>query len=195
MKLNSKLFAVALICVAALSSCTKPGNTAGNNDNSGSESTTPGKDDKVAKAQVEYKFLTSDDLLQYFDMKIIYWDPEKQTDMVIEKASKSALGGAFDSPLPGKMAIELQTTLKDGVTLEDIKANSVIGYILPSVYYRLVLYNAAGEFLTDGGWWAYTAPATNIISGEKVVERFNNGSFSKKYSQAFDENGEFIHEQ
>ena len=196
MKLNSKLFAVALICVATLSSCTKPGNTAGNNDNSGSESTTPGKDEKVASAKVSYKFVTSDELLLYFDMSIKYWDPEKQTEMVVEKATKSFLGGTFATPLPGKMAIELKTTLKEGVTIDDIKAKSSINYLLPSICYSLALYNAAGEFLSDGGYWnSWTPENATAKSGQKVAENFEAGFFDKTYFQAFDEKGDFIHEQ
>ena len=194
MLMNHKLFAAALICVAALFSCTKPGNS-GNNDNSGSSSTTPGKDEKVASAKVSYKFVTSDELLQYFDMQVKYWDPEKQTEMVIEKVTKSFLQSSFDTPLPGKMAIELKTALKEGVSIDDIKAKASISYLLPSVYYYLTLYNAAGEFISDGGWWGTETPEKAITkTGEEVVQRFNDKKFDKSYYKEFNEKGEFIHE-
>ena len=104
-------------------------------------------------------------------------NPQEETGKLTEKVSTTEFKKEFsDASLPLNMGYKLTTTLKEGVTIDKLKAEGTMNYLLPFPTVWI-----------DGGV-RYTA---SVIpkSGEKVAERFEAGSFNKSYYESVNEKG------
>ena len=136
---------------------------------------------------VEYKFQTTNDLLKFFDFNLESIDVTndgKQT----EKISTTEFIKEFsDVNLPLNMGFKLTTTLKDGISIGEVKAEGIIDYVAPSPSVWISMYDKDNKLIGDGG----VRSSASVIpkSGETVAERFEAGRFNKSYYESVNKEG------
>ena len=193
MKKNLMLFAAILCGALAFVACQKP---AGNNDEPATEEQNPGDStaepedfsDRIAKVVLDYGFKTTEDLFKFFDFQMVYLDPktgEKHTENI---SSVEFSKQYTDLTLPVSFGFKFTTTLKEGKTIDDIKAIASVNYFDPEPVGWISLYDKDGKLITNGGRRAQGTLAN--ISGEKVATRFENGQFNKSYFETVNEKGQ-----
>ena len=197
MKRIMMTLAAVFCCALAFNACQKPANeqtpedqTTVSDDPKNNE--TPSELDdpaaKIAKVEVEYKFQTTEGLLEYFDFTFEYLDPAADKK-IVEKISGTDFKKEFkDLKLPLNMGYNFTTTLKEGKTIDDVKAAEKIDYVTPFPSVWITMYDESGKLIGDGG---HRASATGAVpqSGAKVAEHFEEGRFSKSYYESVNEKG------
>lgn len=188
MKTKMMTLAAVLCCIFAFTACQKPDNDADKGgDEKREESQLDDPSAAIAKVVVEYKFHTTDDLLKFFDFNLEYIDVKSDSKLT-EKVSTTEFKKEFsDASLPLNMGYKLTTTLKEGVTIDKLKAEGTMNYLLPFPTVWISMYDKDNKLIGDGGV-RYTA---SVIpkSGEKVAERFEAGRFNKSYYESVNEKG------
>lgn len=192
MKKNLTIIAAILCCALSFVACQKP---AGNNDKSANEEQTPGDsttdpDDfsgRIAKVVLDYGFKTTEDVSALFDFQMVYLDPKTG-----EKHTENISGSEFskqytDITLPVSFGYKLTTTLKEGKTIDDIKAIESVNYLDPEPVGWISIYDKDGKLLTDGGHRAQGSIVN--ISGQKVADRFSKGQYDRSYFETVNEKG------
>jgi len=175
--------AAVLCCSLAFTACQK--------DNSASGDTPSGDDpsaNKIAKVVVEYCFQTTDDMLQYFDFNLEYLDVTTGNKMS-EKISGADFKKEYtDVQLPLNMGYKLASTLKDGKTIEEVRAIESMEYILPSPSVWISMYNKAGKLIGEGGRRVLVT-SSMPVSGAKVAQRYEEGHYNKSYYETVNAEG------
>jgi len=160
-------------------------------DNSASGDTPSGDDpsaNKIAKVVVEYCFQTTDDMLQYFDFNLEYLDVTNGNKMS-EKISGADFKKEYtDVQLPLTMGFNVTATLKEGKTLDELKAVEKMNYILPSPSAWISMYNKDGKLIGEGGRRVVISGPLSV-SGERVAQRYEEGSFNRSYLETVDAEG------
>ena len=180
--------AVVFCCFIAFAACNKPDVESDNGiDEKKEESRLDNPSAVISKVVVEYKFQTTNDLLKFFDFNLEYIDVTndgKQT----EKISTTEFIKEFsDVNLPLNMGFKLATTLKDGISIGEVKAEGIIDYVAPSPSVWISMYDKDNKLIGDGG----VRSSASVIpkSGETVAERFEAGRFNKSYYESVNEDG------
>jgi hypothetical protein len=183
MKKTMMTLAAVLCCSLAFTACQK--------DNSASGDTPSGDDpsaNKIAKVVVEYCFQTTDDMLQYFDFNLEYLDVTNGNKMS-EKISGADFKKEYtDVQLPLTMGFNVTATLKEGKTLDELKAVEKMNYILPSPSAWISMYNKDGKLIGEGGRRVVISGPLSV-SGERVAQRYEEGSFNRSYLETVDAEG------
>ena len=121
-----KLFLLlsALVIAGLCLSCSKPasnGSATGGND-SGTTGGDAGDGDTIVDWEACYLFDTTADMLNYFDMKLEYIDiPSGEVKEVIMTPTATRFAKKAKVTPPLSLGLKLTTTLKTGVSIEDIK--------------------------------------------------------------------------
>ena len=190
-------FAAALVGVAAVMSCNKP---AQGTDNGSSQSGAQADDKTIAKSVIRYKFVTSEDMLEYFDFKVVWWDPNQKKEGVIEKMTLSvdketgkttSVLQDYVVQLPCRMSIALTTTIKEGAAdALRAKGNEKIGYVRPRVYARIFFFNAAGNIIDSQGSWGTEEPENAMgAKASSILGEYEKGGFNMEHYADIDANG------
>ena len=181
MKKTMMTLAAVLCCSLAFTACQK-GDSAGGDTPSGDDSK------KVANAQVDYLFQTTNDMMQFFDFTLEYIDPatsQKVSDKItVEEFNK----GYKDLQLPLTMGFNFTATLKEGKTLDELKAVEKMNYILPSPSAWISMYDKDGKLIGEGGRRVVISGPLSV-SGERVAQRYEEGSFNRSYLETVDAEG------
>ena len=172
-KLFTCMAVLATMAVAGLTSCSKIQGLLGNS--------------QVSSVNASYHYETTTDFLKYFDQTLEYYDLNSGEIQSL-KLSSTTFSQDATPKLPLTVGMRLTTTLKNGITLDQIKSLDSFQYIAPSLDY--------GVFINyDNSNWAgeYTHVTNNLtpmsISGAKVVEYYNTGDFNKSFLKKFDTQG------
>ena len=177
--------AAVLCCALAFTACQKP-NADKNNDESTADLDNPTA--QIASVKVEYKFQTTDDMLQFFDFKFEYMDA-KTGQKATEVISAATFTKEYTNvTLPVKFGYNLTTTLKAGKTLDELKAVASMAYIQPSPTAWISMYDKNGKLIGDGGRRT-TVSGSTPTSGERMAKRFEDGLFNKSYLESVDAKG------
>ena len=134
-----------------------------------------------------YRFETTTDFLKYFDQKLEYYDfISGQIKSIMLTNTTFSLEASPKLPLT--VGMRLTTTLKDGVTLDQIEALKSFQYISPSLDYGVFInYNNSNAEKTFGKITIGATPMS--LTGAKIVEGYNAGRFSKSFMKKFDADG------
>lgn len=188
MKTKMMTLAAVLCCIFAFTACQKPDNDADKGgDEKREESQLDDPSAAIAKVVVEYKFHTTDDLLKFFDFNLEYIDVKSDSKLT-EKVSTTEFKKEFsDASLPLNMGYKLTTTLKEGVTIDKLKAEGTMNYLLPFPTVWISMYDKDNKLIGDGG--VRNTASVIPMSGKKVAERFEAGSFNKSYYESVNEKG------
>ena len=190
MKKTLLIAAAALICAAAVLSCSKPSQNNQAQDNSSNPSSQTGEDALSGQVKVIYRFVTSEQVMEFFDFKIVYWDLAQKKDVTIEKAASAFVEKTIEAQLPCKMSISLEGTLKEGKTLDEIRSMEKFNYMIPITYHHIIFYGTSGNvYSTSGTLGSETPEDFKEVKGSKVADDYENGRFSKTFTVEFDENG------
>lgn len=183
MRKNLMMLAAVLCCALAFTACQKNNDT--NTGNKENEETSDG----IAKVDVFYKFMTTDDLLEYFDFKLEYLDVTNGSKLTENIAPYTEFKKEFGNvSLPLNMGYNVTATLKAGKTIDDVKAVEKMDYIAPFPTAWITMYKKDNTIWGQGGHSYNTSGATSL-SGAKVAERYEKGSFNTSYYQSIDEKG------
>lgn len=192
MKKNLTVFAAILCCALSFVACQKP---AGNTDKpAGEEQNNNGTEDpddlsgRIAKVVLDYGFKTTEDLLNLFDFQMVYLDPktgEKHTENI---SSVEFSKQYMDLTLSVSFGYKFTTTLKEGKTIDDVKAIASVHYLAPEPVGWISLYDKDDHLITNGGHRAQGSLVD--ISGAKVAERFSNGQYNQSYFETVNEKGQ-----
>ena len=192
------IVAAALCCAAVVVSCNKPSNGGSANTGDKTESTTEGN--KIAKSIIRYKFVTSEDMMEYFDFKVVWWDPIQKKEGVVEKMTlsvdketgkKTSVLQDYEVQLPCRMAISVTATIKEGA--EDAlraKGDEKIGYLRPRVYARIFFFDAAGTLIDSQGSWGTEEPDDAMgAKASTILSEYEKGGFNSEHYADIDANG------
>lgn len=177
--------AAVLCCALSFTACNKDNTTGGGTTPSGED---PSDANKIAKVVVEYLFQTTDDMLQYFDFNLEYLNAATGAKESQKITSAEFTKEYSDVKLPLDMGFNLTTTLKDGKTIEDVKAVETMAYILPSPSAWISMYNKDGKLIGEGGRRVVVS-GPRSATGARVAERFEEGNFSKSYLESISADG------
>ena len=134
-----KLFLLlsALVIAGLCLSCSKPASN-GSATTGGNDSGTTGGDeadgDTIVDWEACYLFDTTADILNYFDMKLEYIEiPTGEVKEVIMTPTATRFAKKVKVTPPLSLGLKLTTTLKEGVTLDNLKAVANIQYVAPTI--------------------------------------------------------------
>ena len=92
---------------------------------------------------------------------------------------------------PLSLGLKLTTTLKEGVTLDAIKAVATIQYVAPTLNYTIIVTRKNGAKQTLGGIWplfSTDVPTPENKSGEWVASKYPD-HFNKYSKRNYDAEG------
>ncbi|MBR4735005.1 MAG: hypothetical protein IK052_02825 [Bacteroidales bacterium] len=183
--------AAALCCALMFTACQKPADNDDTKQEEQPQEEATTLDDlaaQIAKVVVEYQFLTTEDLLGFFNFNLEYLDVTTG-NKITEKISATEFKKVFDNAaLPLDMGYNLTTTLKEGKTIDDVKAASSVSYITPEPSVWISMYDKDNKLIGDGGH-RFNAIGHVTMSGEKLAKRFTDGNFNKSYFESVNEKG------
>ena len=185
MKKTMMTLAAVLCCALSFTACNKDNTTGGGTTPSGDD---PSDANKIAKVVVEYLFQTTDAMLQYFDFNLEYLNASTGAKESQKISTAEFTKEYSDVKLPLSMGFNLTSTLKDGKTLEELKTVEKMDYILPSPSAWISMYNKDGKLIGEGGRRVVISGPMSA-SGERVAQRFEEGSFNKSYLENVDAEG------
>lgn len=133
--------------------------------------------------------VTTNDLLEYFDFKLEYLDVTNGAKLTENIVAYTEFKKEFGNvSLPLNMGYNVTATLKAGKTIDDVKAVEKMDYIAPFPTAWITMYKKDNTIWGQGGHSYNTSGATSL-SGAKVAERYEKGSFNTSYYQSIDEKG------
>lgn len=188
-----KLFLLlsALVIAGICLSCSKPASNGSDTTGGSTTGGDAGDGDKIVEWEACYLFDTTADMLNYFDMKLEYVDiPSGEVKEVMMTPTATRFTKAVKVTPPLTMGLKLTTTLKAGVTIEDIKAVPNIQYVDPKLYYTLFITRKNGEKQHLGGPWTISTavPVPDNNSGSFVAGKYPD-HMNKSSKRSFDAEG------
>ena len=163
-------------------------NSNSNEQQSGGGEETTVVDKNVAKVTVAYKYVTTEDLLKIFDMKMEFVDPltgKAQAEMI----TSTSWSKSYQPKLPFVTGMRLTTTLKEGVTLESIRNTPEYTVLDPILEYEVIAYNVKGQILFEGNSGGGGEPVK--ATGEKVALGYEKNVFNKSFYNTYTANSDW----
>ena len=173
-----KLFLLlsALVIAGLCLSCSKPASNGSGTTGGSTTGEDAGDGDTIVDWEACYLFDTTADMLNYFDMKLEYIDiPSGEVKEVIMTPTATRFAKKAKVTPPLSLGLKLTTTLKTGVSIEDIKAVATIQYVAPTLNYTIIITRKNGAKQTLGGVWplfSTDVPTPENKSGEWVAGRY-----------------------
>ena len=180
-------YAAVFCCFLAFTACQKPDDVDKGDEEKKEESQLDDPFATIAKVVVEYKFQTTDDLLKFFDFNLEYIDVTTDGKLT-EKISTTQFKKEYtDAGLHLNMGFKLTTTLKEGISLDQVKAAGTMDYISPSPAVWISMYDKNNKLIGDGG----VRNQSSVVpkSGNSIAQRFESGDFNRSYYESVNAKG------
>ena len=163
-----KLFLLlsALVIAGLCLSCSKPASNGSGTTGGSTTGEDAGDGDTIVDWEACYLFDTTADMLNYFDMKLEYIDiPSGEVKEVIMTPTATRFAKKAKVTPPLSLGLKLTTTLKTGVSIEDIKAVATIQYVAPTLNYTIIITR---KMALSKRWAAYGLSSAQMFLRRKI---------------------------